>query len=492
MRMLSRVRNVAVAVAILSPAMSSFGLPPSRVPPLSEWTAVACVEDEYDHVRQQRCICTGEYAVSQQASGTSRSRKFDELKCVCSVCGVERSFFFDVQSMFDARAFASSADEHTRAHAELGRRFPTIALDALPQLSELLQHQNPHYRTWAVAVIGSIDADAAREALLDGFLKCSLIGSTGVYVVYEKTLAASGAVIVPQIARRVAAGSPEARWKLIELLGDYRTEASRLCVEQQLRDGPQRNRRAGYIALGRIAARASEALLLAEAARQEPNPDDALLWALGHCGSEPSFALLRRNAKDGAQAPRLAAIAALGVASDRESTPLLMSLAQDINEDGAARRNAIYALGHLRVTNAVPFLIAETREPKFVSSYGGATGIYGDDDELCPPRGHFIDVSAIALGRIGDRRAIAELRRLLSDERFDSQAKAAAKAAAIAGWKELAPDIARCLIRTHSSWFRDDSTIYDRLSPPLRELTGEPFGEDPQAWQRWLDQQPTP
>lgn len=62
---------------------------------------VMSIEDE--ERLMGRCVCTGEWRLRGNAVWPATGHWVDELKMVCTQCGMGRNFAFDVTSFFDAR-----------------------------------------------------------------------------------------------------------------------------------------------------------------------------------------------------------------------------------------------------------------------------------------------------------------------------------------------------------------------------------------------------
>jgi hypothetical protein len=102
-------------------------------------------------------------------------------------------------------------------------------------------------------------------------------------------------------------------------------------------------------------------------------------------------------------------------------------------------------------------------------------------------KGNHIKPSVEALVRINDRRALPELRRILTDDRYSLFAEQTANAAADLSWTELVPDILDRYEKKHSFNVEVFGTGREYFSPALRKLTGQSIGEDPQAWRSWYE-----
>jgi HEAT repeat protein len=282
----------------------------------------------------------------------------------------------------------------------------------------------------------------------------------------------------------------ELAYRVVDLLVAIRDPRSPRIIENRLRgdlkSGQTWLRRVCYIGLGELGDKGSEPLLLEAERTEAPRPDDALLWALARCGTKNCIPVLRKYLNSDTKDVRLAAIAGLGIAGDRESTDMLIKTARDARNPNT-RFNAVYALGLLRANHAVPLLIELLQPvPNYSVSYC-PEGIYGKDGMYTEEAD--TDVCIRALGRIGDRRAIPEFERILKDDRYFLDYDRVAEAVAEAGWRELVPAIIDRMEKDYKKNVDMFGHNYEKCASALRRLTGQTFGEDPRAWRMWQQKQ---
>jgi HEAT repeat protein len=452
-----------------------------------QWIVVSSVAEEYTYVGEQRCECGGSYEVVVQSTGESEGKHFDKLFVTCKKCGKQRTFTFDVTSLFEQYELAGSEDAKKKAFAELNTRYPEIASEQLPEFVKLLEHRNPHFRRWAVEALAKLGTPEAITALLDGYLRYPVEINVDANLDYSHGLKKLGLAVLPAVADRLRSSDQKARWGLVFLLREIRDPKSREIIERELREGSARNRRICYVSLGELGYKQSEPILRRSLRRESMKPDDGLLWALGRCGTKDSIRSVRRYSKADDVNIRAAALVALGALGDRQSIPHLIDIAvKDPNED--IRHTAIHALGLLRAKEAVPALIVclEKEDPDAGDAFKCWPGIYGDDpDGYYGPEG-LIEVTLRALARIGDARATSAFEKVLRDDRYDFYFEEVVEAAASLGWRELVPAIIDRLGKDRFSRKKE-------YSPALRRLTGQNFGElDLKSWRTWLKTPPSP
>lgn len=448
---------------------------------------VSDVSQEYDYVRKQRCSCGGGYEVVSQSVSEANGKHLDRLYCKCRGCGDERTFVFDVTSVFQELDLTFSKEAEKKAFDSLNRKYPKVSADHLQEFKSLLADRNPQVRKWAIDAIAQVGTPEAIGILLRGYMEAGILDS----IAYGKGLEKVGPPVLPLVAERIAQADQEARFRLTSLLGDIKAAQSRLLLEQQLQRGPTDNRRVCYLSLGKLSYKESEAVLRQFLAREAPNPDDGLLWAIGRCGTAASIPDTRRYA-DSTQTPiRAAALVALGALGDRESIPPLLEVAaKDPDED--IRHSAIHALGLLKAKEAVPLLIEVLQTPSPSElEFHAWSGIYNDPDESYGHTG--LNEAAIhALARIGDERALKAFERVLQDDRCYLDFKDVADAAASLNWRELVPSIIERMDKDYEDNVKLFGPDDERYSPALRKLTGQSFPEDPKLWKAWLDNQARP
>lgn len=484
-------------------------------PPSSEWIPVKEVGEEHDYVQRQRCRCGGRLAVTSQGTGEKAEKHYDVLQCACTRCEWRGEFVFDVTAIFQQYALALDAKAQQEVFARLDHRWPPTTDVPLDELTSLFRNSNPHVCDWAARRLAQTPAGS--ELLLEGYLKSGIGRQAELHATIEK----SGPLLVDSIAKRLQSDAgQDARWEMISLLGDLPEPKAGNLVEAQLRGllpKPSRLRRICYIALGRHGSKECEPLLLEAFASEVDPTDDALIWALARCGSARSFPAIRTHFR---MPPKtgwsdyahetlgLAAIAAEGIVGDREAIPRLLEMArsrpEDLPEDALkqwqverlhehVRHNAVYALGKLAATEAVPLLIQYLREVPDYKTHSASIGIYGQDGLLPITNSHALDAIR-ALGSIVrtkpsaelKRQVLAEFRRMLKDDRYYLDHDEIAEAAAQLGWRELAPDVIHRLDKDYHDNLRLFGKEAEKYSPPLRILTGQPFGEDPKPWREWL------
>jgi HEAT repeat protein len=454
----------------------------SDIPPRQQWIAVDEVSQEYDHVRKERCKCGGSFKVVRQSTGVDGGLHYDRLFCRCRHCGGERTFTFDVTSIFRKEELAQSQDARSKAYAELDRRYPKVSLQHISKLKALLGDDNPHYRMWAAKRLGQLATAEADKVLLKAYLQAGLIEGMPL----EEALQNRGAAVLPLLKDRLAAADRDEGFKLADLLSKIRDPGSARMIESRLRkdleSGNTDIRRVCYIGLGELGDKGSEPLLLEAERAEAPRPDDALLWALGCCGTKKSFPALRKYLKSEEEVLRLAAIAGLGLAGDQESTAAAIETARTA-KNFYARFNAVYALGRLRAKQAVPLLIELLQPTPKYGAFCCPQGIYGKDGMYTNDAN--VDVCLRALGRIRDRRALPEFERILKNDGYYLDHEVVAQVAAELGWRELVPAIVDRLEKDYQHNVELLGKDQQRYSPALRKLTGQKFGENPKAWRQW-------
>jgi HEAT repeat protein len=440
---------------------------------------VSDVSEEYKYVGKERCGCGGAYEVVSQSTREENGKHFDRLDCRCQKCGKEKTFIFDVTSIFQEYELSGSKEAKKKAYATLDSKYPKPAREHLPIFSEMLKDANPHTRTWAIAAIAGIGTPEAIGTLLDGYLKEGLLRSFD----YEEGLKKIGAPILPSLGERLRKADPEQRSTMVSLLGEIQDQKSRELVEKELNGGPEENRRACYLSLGQLGYKESAPILRRFLQGESPNPDDGLLWAMGRCGTKDDIKTLRKYTAAEDTGIRAAALVALGALADVDSAQLLMDIVvKDKDED--IRHSAIYALGLMKCRDAVPLLIACLEKGPEYNGFHGWSGIYNDDESN--GAAGLTQVSIRALERIGDVRAKKAFEKVLRDDTYYLDFEDAANAAARLAWKELVPAIIARLDKDYEK----DLALYgkdnEQYSPALRKLTGMKYGENPKEWMAWL------
>jgi HEAT repeat protein len=474
--------TIAAALIVCGTWPRSAADEPEGIPPPEQWVKVAEVSEEYDYVRRQRSPAGGKYEVDSQSTGVVGGRHYDQLVCKCTTSGETKVFTFDVTSIFEARAFADSKEAELKAHRELDRRFTKVTNDSLTDLQKLLDDRNPHYRTWAIARLAELKTPESDAILLDGYMRAGLLQSWK----FSASLKARGEAILPLVEERLKAAKPTIPWSLLQVLEDIPTERSARILEGELQHAlasNPRDKRPCYASLGVVASAGSAELLLKALDAEWPEPDDALVWALGRCRCQPAVARLRTLLDSDYEEGRLAAIYALGLLEDRESLPRLLEIAK-CGSNHNARHNAILALGRLRAQEAVPLLIEYLQTPPSYDAHYHPTGQFETD--AWTTQGNYVDASVRALGQIGDERALPEFRRILRHDRFYLNYDEVAAAAAELKWMALVPDIIYRLEKDYQHNVELFGKDRERYAPALRRLTGQSFGEDPGAWSEWL------
>ncbi|MBN1514388.1 MAG: HEAT repeat domain-containing protein [Phycisphaerae bacterium] len=456
------------------------------LPSVEEWINVNSVPEEYDHIQEHFKKRGESYRIERQYAGEHQGRHFDRIDTISDTTGSKTVFVFDTTAIFDAMSHARSPKARKAAHDALQARYPNITPALLPELKPLLQHPDVHHRTWAVDAIAHIPTDDARQLLVDGLAHTSIWTNVELHLAYKKAAQDIGAPIVRQIARRLPSLRQERRWQLIGVLGDIEDASVCSVIESELRTGPARNRRACYLSLAARRCRESMPLLLDALAQAGDAPDDALLWAMGRCGDSEVYDRILHYVTGDPGPVRCAAIAGLGYLGDARAIPVLLDIAKR-DTDHIARCNAIYSLGNLRAVEALPLLLELVKQRGDDGAYHSMTGVY-DMEVLDVHENSFVEVSARALSQIADNRAIPVLRALLNDDEYQLYETNIAEAAARAGWREMVPDLITRFQTTHPMWAKyqsSDEEVRERISPSLRTLTGQTFGEDPQAWAQW-------
>ena len=453
-------------------------------PPSEEWIAVSDVSEEYAYVAKQRCQCGGSYTVERQSTGTAEGKHFDELFCKCKKCGKERSFTFDVTSLFEEYKIGSSEEAKQKVYAELDAKYPKVTKKDLPDLQALLSDRNPHKRSWAINALSKVGTAGAVEILLDGYLGAD----NARYLEYEDSLRKIGKPLLPQVERRLSSADPEKKWRLLSVLGGIKEPSSRKLLERELPKATEKLRRICCISLGMLAYKESEPILTKQLQGAPKSPDDALLWALGRCGTKKSAGLLRPYSSDSNIEVRAAAVVALATVEGKSFVPRLLELAEKDSDEGM-RHAAIYALGQLKAKEAVPLLIRCLKAQPSGGASRNWPGIYGtlDDKADCFGSGGLAEVSIRALGKIGDKRAVDAFRETLRNDRYYLDFTDVASAAAAAGWTELVPVIVDRMEKDYDHNRKLFGPNHEQYAPALRALTGQKFSEDPKAWRSWLD-----
>lgn len=476
-----------VAILFLCPAACPVGAEEGQetAPPRAQWIVVGSVDEEYDYVSKQRCRCGGRLEVSQQSLRHVGDARCDVLDCRCSSCNTPKQFYFDVTALFDQMELALSKSAEADVCAELDRQYPQVTPEQIPELKKLLRDSNPHRRTWAAKQLGRLATPEAAEILLDGYLQADILAQ----MPFEDGLEQMGQTGLQAIGKRLAAAGTdvEACFNLLALLDRFRDPQAARLVEGQLREALESSakrklRRICYIDLGQLGFKESMPLLL-EAEREEaPTGDEALIWAIARCGGPEGIPILRKYLPASDLRVQAAAVAGLGIAGDREAIPRLMELARTSKEPDL-RHNAIYALGRLKAAEAVPVLLELLRPEPHYGAFFSPAGLFGEEDaytnEACT------QACIIALGRIGDRRAIPEFRRLLQDDRHYLDHEDVAQVAADLGWRELTDEVIDRFEKDCEQNPPASDGDRERYAPSLRKLTGQSFGEDPQLWRAW-------
>lgn len=487
-----KVFSIVAAAVLLLPA--SLSADESDPPPPEKWVTVRNVSAEYTYIRGQRCSCGGGYEVQGQSTGKLNDRHYDQLDCKCRLCGKRRAFFFDVTGIFAEYELARSDEAKLKVFADLNRRFPKLSPESLPELRGLLQDDNPHVRAWAIGKIAKLNTPAARECLLDGYLQAGLLRSFE----FDPALRAVGADLLPLIERRFEDPENAASFALTSLLEEIRLPQSARLAERELRREMKKEdgaRRSCYITLGALGFKQSEELLLEAYESERADPDESLIWALGRCGGEKSLPIVRQAFHSKQPRVRLSAVVALGAIGDQAAIPDLMKLVAD--GDGGDLRgkhnlvhNAIYALGLLRAKEAIPLLIQNLRAKPNCDYHYSPIGIYDSHDpDEWTYAGDYINVSIHALTRMGVRKTLPDFQRMLADDRYYLNFDEVANAAANLNLREAVPAIIDRLAKDYQRNVELFGKEQERYSPALRTLTGQPFGEDPKAWQEWLANQ---
>ena len=117
---------------------------------------------------------------------------------------------------------------------------------------------------------------------------------------------------------------------------------------------------------------------------KDPGYNAGAAYVLGLKGYDPAIPVLRKRLKDPAQTGKNEMAEALGRLGDRDSIPLLISMAAKEMPDGAI--GAIYALGDLKAKDAMPVLLSllKKQNPKLTGPVIFALGQIGDPAAVRP------------------------------------------------------------------------------------------------------------
>src|SRR5262249_40453851 len=174
--------------------------------------------------------------------------------------------------------------------------------------------------------LAQIPTDQARKAILDRFVKGGIMEDLHLHVTCQDAMGQIGAPMVPLIKEKLPSAPAMTRFELVTVLGKIHDPTARELAEAELQGAPVPLRRPCYLAIGHLGYKESEPVLLKELAGNDEHPDDALVWAVGRCGTQKSVADVRRLLSSTDAKVRLAAIAASGNVGDAESIPDLIKL----------------------------------------------------------------------------------------------------------------------------------------------------------------------
>jgi HEAT repeat protein len=460
-----------------------------------EATPAVSIGHEYLDVDIARSRCGGHFVVRMQALVEEDGKRFDELGCLCPLCGEHVTFRYDISAFYgdagiDAWTYPDGAAVKMQ---EVRERIPAPTQEDLEELAGYLGSDNTYLRSWAISAVGDIPGPDAEAALLKG-LGAARPADYGLYV---QALAGRGTEVMPALTSRLDTARGPGLFALLAVVERLGEPDARAALEAQIGRRNGLELRAACYALGVLGQRESEDALLAVAEGGLGAGDEGIIWALGRCGGARSHPILRElaaarsgRAPDGGSAEagplQLAAMGALGASWDRGSLATLMAAARTAG-DPSRQVVAVHALGDLREPEAVPLLMEIA---------GGAYGtdracrLIGVVDLRRRPRPWSSQrVEAIlALGRLGDARAVPVLQNILEEEspEYDYWLYAA-QAAADGGWEELVPAIVARMEKEQADL--GGSYHSERYSPALRSLTGQDLPEDVAAWKEWLDSQ---
>jgi HEAT repeat protein len=182
---------------------------------------------------------------------------------------------------------------------------------------------------------------------------------------------------------------------------------------------------------------------------------------------------------------RQEAIAALGVVGDKSAAQRLLLILQSQEEEDDIRREAALALGNIGDNRAVKPLVETLDNWSLREQAATALGNIGDRSavdalivalqEYGPDNVWFLKSAAEALGRIGDTRALVPL--LRSDLRWYG-----------AEVRQVFREFGRTAIDPLISILKTgDAYLQHQAAQALEFITDENFGPDPVAWQKWWD-----
>ncbi len=207
------------------------------------------------------------------------------------------------------------------------------------------------------------------------------------------------------------------------------------------------------------------------------------LSSIGNRAVEPLIATLQT---DDAQI-RQRAVVALGEIGDRRATEPLVTLLGD--EDKAVRSAAVQALGNIGDRRATEPLITALSDddPEVRRNAARSLAQIGGREVVEPLLAALSDNNAMvrlgaaqALGEVGGSRAGEPLITLLNNDASENVRAVAAQA--------LGELRERRAIEPLVAALSDDyNALRLTAAEALANITGQDFGQDPAAWQEWLD-----
>jgi HEAT repeat protein len=220
---------------------------------------------------------------------------------------------------------------------------------------------------------------------------------------------------------------PEVRISATRLLGMLGDKQAQDALLARLADKNPRVREAAVEALGRVGDEKTVEVLLEKLEDRDPAFRLHIVRALARLGDERAVLPLAKRLDDKALEVRIAAASALGALESRNAVaPLLKKLEDTPAKDSSVelQKQILVALGKIgdkkALTSILPML--DSPYPDIRKHAAEALGIFGDERAVLPLVEKLADISpevrnasAYALGKLGDKRAVEPLLRMLKE-----------------------------------------------------------------------------